>query len=375
MRSRVMRPATLRHQSVTALASAALVLAAAGIGAAMAGRPLPRSAPREAASLAKNTHPAEAALESGRGRHAPSPLAISLAGWRDIFWRTVEEVGADRVLAVAGGVVFFALMAVFPAVAALVSLTGLFADRAAIAGDIGQLVGVLPDGLRTLILDEVDRHLAKEDAALGVTLAIGLGLALWSANAGTKAVIEALNVAYGEVEARSFIRLNLVSLAMTVAALAATLLALFLVVEVPRAMEAFGTSAMDGLLPALRWPLMAILATGVFALLYRYAPSRRPPQWRWVWVGAFIAALLWLAGSGLFSLYLSRFSDFDATYGALGGVIAGMLWMWVSVIALLIGAELNAEAERQTLQDTTDGAPRPIGTRRAMAADTVGATP
>ncbi len=287
----------------------------------------------------------------------------------------MEEVGADRVLAVAGGVVFFALMAVFPAVAALVSLTGLFADRAAIAGDIGQLVGVLPDGLRTLILDEVDRHLAKEDAALGVTLAIGLGLALWSANAGTKAVIEALNVAYGEVEARSFLRLNIVSLAITVAALAATLLALFLVVEVPRAMEAFGTGTMDGLLPALRWPLMAILATGVFGLLYRYAPSRRPPQWRWVWIGAGLAALLWLAGSGLFSLYLSRFADFDATYGALGGLIAGMLWMWVSVIALLIGAELNAEAERQTLQDTTDGAPRPIGTRRAMAADTVGATP
>lgn len=348
-----------------------LIVVASALAATAAVR---LTLPRPVSRVEKDTVPVEAALEMGRGRQARSLGDITAAGWKDVLWRTAGEVSDDRVAAVAGGVVFFALMAIFPAIAALVSLAGLFADRGALAGDIALLVGFLPDGLRTLILDEVDRHVAQEGATLGLTLAIGLGFALWSANAGTKAVIEALNVAYGEREKRSFVRLNLMSLALTFTALAAVLLALWLVVAIPAIVEALGSEPLRQALVLARWPLIAAAATLAFAVLYRYAPSRRPPQWRWVWLGALGAAAAWLAGSALFSLYISHFSDFDATYGPLGGLIAGMLWLWVSVIALLMGAEFNAETERQTLKDTTEGAARPIGTRGARAADTVGAS-
>lgn len=349
-----------------------LIILASALGAAAAVRlSLP---PHPVSRVTKDSVPTEAALETGRGRQARRLGEITAAGWKDVLWRTAGEIADDRVAAVAGGVVFFALMAIFPAIAALVSLAGLFADRGAIAGDIAQLVGFLPDGLRTLILDEVDRHVSQDDAALGVTLAVGLGFALWSANAGTKAVIEALNVAYGEKEKRSFLWLNVISLALTFGALAAVLAALWLVVAIPAIVAATGSEPLRQTIALARWPLIAAAATLAFAVLYRYAPSRRPPQWRWVWLGALGAAAGWLAGSALFSLYISRFSDFDATYGPLGGLIAGMLWLWVSVIAFLMGAEFNAETERQTLKDTTEGAPRPLGARGARAADTVGAS-
>lgn len=348
-----------------------LIILTSALGAAAAVR---LTLPRPASRVTKDSAPVDAALEAGRGRHARALGEITAAGWKDVLWRTAREISDDRVAAVAGGVVFFALMAIFPAIAALVSLAGLFADRGAIAGDIAQLVGFLPDGLRTLILDEVDRHVAQDDAALGVTLAVGLGFALWSANAGTKAVIEALNVAYGEREKRSFLWLNVISLALTFGALGVALAALWLVVAVPLLVDALGSEPLRQGLALARWPLIAAAATLAFAVLYRYAPSRRPPQWRWVWLGALGAAAAWLAGSALFSLYIARFSDFDATYGPLGGLIAGMLWLWVSVIALLMGAEFNAETERQTLRDTTEGTPRPMGTRGARAADTVGAS-
>ncbi|MGQ3353144.1 MAG: YihY/virulence factor BrkB family protein [Phreatobacter sp.] len=348
-----------------------LIILASALGAAAAVR---LTLPSPASRVTKDSAPAEAALESGRGRHARGIGEITAAGWKDVLWRTAGEVSDDRVAAVAGGVVFFALMAIFPAIAALVSLAGLFSDRGAIAGDIAQLVGFLPDGLRTLILDEVDRHVAQDDAALGLTLAVGLGFALWSANAGTKAVIEALNVAYGEREKRSFLYLNLISLTLTFGALGLALAALWLVVAIPILIDALGSELLRQAIALARWPVIAAVATLAFAVLYRYAPSRRPPQWRWVWLGALGAAAAWLAGSALFSLYISRFSDFDATYGPLGGLIAGLLWLWVSVIALLMGAEFNAETERQTLRDTTEGAPRPMGAREARAADTVGAS-
>jgi uncharacterized BrkB/YihY/UPF0761 family membrane protein len=263
-----------------------LIILASALGAAAAMR---LTLPSPASRVTKDSAPVEAALESGRGRHARGIGEITAAGWKDVLWRTAGEVSDDRVAAVAGGVVFFALMAIFPAIAALVSLAGLFSDRGAIAGDIAQLVGFLPDGLRTLILDEVDRHVAQDDAALGLTLAVGLGFALWSANAGTKAVIEALNVAYGEREKRGFLYLNLISLTLTFGALGLTLAALWLVVAIPILIDALGSELLRQAIALARWPVIAAVATLAFAVLYRYAPSRRPPQWRWVWLGPLLA--------------------------------------------------------------------------------------
>ena len=326
--------------------------------------------------LAKDTTAFRAVLEPHRGRRATSPLQIPLLGWRDIFWRTIREAMDDRIMAVAGGVVYFGLLAVFPAVTALVSLYGLFADRATISGYIADLTMVLPAGLQSIIVAQVDRLVSQGDTTLGLAFAVSLGLALWSANAGTKAIIEALNVAYGESEKRSFIRLNLISLGLTLIGIVALLTALGIVVVVPQMFAAFGIGSFkETIVVMARWPLLALAATAVFAALYRYAPSRRRPKWRWVWIGALAAAAGWIAVSGLLSLYFSKFSDFEASYGALGGLIAAMLWMWVSLIVFLMGAEFNAESERQTLEDTTRGGPRPLGLRGAQAADTVGASP
>lgn len=326
--------------------------------------------------LAKDTTALRASLEHNRGRYATSPLQIPYLGWRDIFWRTVREAMDDRIMAVAGGVVYFGLLAVFPAVTAFVSLYGIFADRATITGYIGDLTMVLPAGLQSIIVGQVDRLVSQGDTTLGVAFLLSLGLALWSANAGTKSIIEALNVAYGESEKRSFIRLNLISLGLTLIGIASLLTALGILVVVPKMFTAIGIGSWKETVVVLaRWPLLALAATAVFAALYRYAPSRRRPKWRWVWIGAVLAAAGWIAASGLLSLYFSKFSDFEASYGALGGLIAAMLWMWVSLIVFLMGAEVNAESERQTLEDTTRGGPRPLGLRGAQAADTVGASP
>ncbi|WP_426611503.1 YihY/virulence factor BrkB family protein [Bradyrhizobium sp. McL0616] len=329
---------------------------------------------RNAEANSPEASPAGAATQPGHGRRAKSPFAIPWAGWKDIFWRTYQRIDDDRLLATAGGVVFFGLLAVFPAVTALVSSYGLFADPSTISANLQTLAMMLPEGAFQIVEDQVARVVSHGNTALGITFLFGLVLAIWSANAGVKSMFDALNVAYEEREKRSFIKLNLISLTFTAGAIAALLLMVAAVVAFPLALDHLGIAPESKLIVALaRWPLLLVILLGALAILYRFAPSRDAPRWQWLSIGAVAAAILWIAGSALLSWYLSAFANYNATYGSLGAAIGLMTWMWMSAIVIMFGAELNSEVERQTLRDTTTGRPKPLGSRDAVSADTVGA--
>jgi membrane protein len=311
--------------------------------------------------------------QSGRGRHSSSPLQIPWTGWKDVLWRTYEQINEDRLLAIAAGVVFFGLLAVFPAITALVSCYGLFADASTISDNLQTLALMLPDGSFQIVQDQIARVLANGQAKLGLTFLFGLALALWSANAGVKAVIDALNVVYGEREKRSFIKLNMLSLTFTAGAIAALLLMVSAVVALPLTLDRIGLATDSKTIISLsRWPLLLLVVVLALGILYRFGPSRPGARWEWLSIGTLAAALLWLAGSALLSWYLSNFGNYSATYGSLGAAIGLMMWMWMSAIIVLCGAELNSEIEHQTAVDTTVGPGRPMGARGAAMADTLG---
>jgi membrane protein len=313
------------------------------------------------------------AREPGRGRAAKAPWNIPWTGWKDIFWRTYRQIGEDRLFAVAAGVVFYALLALFPAVTALVSFYGLFADSSTIADNLAAMAVVMPSDAIDIVTDQVARVVAKGEAQLSVSFVFGLAFALWSANAGMKAIIDALNVVYEETEKRGLIRFNLVSLAFTVGAILAALLSLAFVVVFPLALARVGLGPLtETIIGVLRWPALVVLMIFGLAIIYRYGPSRRTARWQWISFGSLLACVLWMLGSAVFSWYLSNFADYDATYGALGAVIGMMMWMWLSVIVILVGAELNSEIEHQTAEDSTVGDDKPLGARGATMADTVG---
>jgi membrane protein len=270
---------------------------------------------------------------------------------------------------VAAGVVFYGLLALFPAVTALVSLYGLFAKASTINEHMAAVTGLLPDSAVSIVQDQVNRLAAKGDAKLGFGFVAGLAIALWSANSGMKAILDALNGVYEEKEKRGFTKLNLVTLCFTLAAIAALLLALGAVVVMPIALNFLGLQEVtDLLLRSVRWPILLALIILGLAVLYRFGPSRREPRWQWVSVGSVVAALAWLAASVLLSWYLAHFANYDATYGSLGAAIGLMMWMWISSIVILFGAELNSEIEHQTIRDTTVEGDKPLGARGAVVA-------
>ncbi len=253
------------------------------------------------------------------------------------------------------------------------SCYGLFADPSTIGSNLQTLSLMLPEGSFTIVQDQIARVVAKGNTSLGATFLFGLALALWSANAGVKAVIDALNVVYEEREKRSFIKLNLLSLTFTAGGIVALLLMVGAVVALPLLLNHLWLPEQGKMIVSLlRWPLLLAMLLLALAVLYRFGPSRREAQWKWLSVGAVAAALLWLAGSALLSWYLSNFGNYDATYGSLGAAIGLMMWMWMSAIIVLCGAELNSEIEHQTAVDTTVGRPKPLGARDAVMADTVG---
>ena len=317
--------------------------------------------------------PPAAALEPGRGRMARQPSDIPARGWRDIIVRTYQQVIEDRIITIAAGITFFGLLALFPAVTALVSVYGLFADPATVRDHLLALSFMLPAGTFQIVEDQITRIVAQDSGALTFKLVLGLGIALWGANAGMKAVIDGLNVAYEETEKRSFIGLNALSLTLTLAALVVVLLAIFTVTIAPAVIAALRMSdTATTVFAALRWLVMAAVLTVGLSVLYRFGPSRAQARWRWVtWGGAF-AALLWIAVSLGLSAYLSNFADYTATYGSLGAAVALMMWIWLSACAVLIGAELNSEMEHQTAVDSTTGPALPMGFRNATMADTLG---
>jgi membrane protein len=308
-----------------------------------------------------------------RGRRAATPWQIPWRGWKDIFIRTYEQLNEDRLLAVAAGVVFYGLLALFPAITAIVSSYALFAKPSTINDHLSMLSGVLPGGAFDIVKEQVGRVLEKGNLKLGTAFVVSFAFALWSANGGMKAIIDALNVVYDEQEKRGFFKLNAISLAFTLGGLLAVLIAIGTVVALPIVLSTVGLGSITEILFKVgRWPLLIVLMLLGLALLYRFGPSRRSPQWQWLSVGSVFATLTWLAGSALLSFYLANYANYDATYGSLGAAIGLMMWMWMSTIVVLLGAELNSEIEHQTKVDSTEGGGKPLGARGAYVADTVG---
>jgi membrane protein len=315
------------------------------------------------------------AAEGGdRGRGAATPAEIPASGWKDILWRVYGNVSDHRILALAAGMTYYSILAIFPALAALVAVYGLFSDPASIAKQLDQVSNVIPGGAVEVAREQLTRVASKGGQALGFTFVTGLAFSLWSANAAMKSLLDTLNIVYGEQEKRGFIKLNAISLGFTVAAVVFILCALGAVVVVPIALKYLGLSnAADVLIRIARWPAMFVALAMGLALIYRWGPSREAPRWRWITWGSVAATILWLAASALFSFYAANFGTFNETYGSLGGAVGFMTWLWISSIAILLGAELNAETEHQTARDSTIGKAMPVGARGAKMADTIGA--
>jgi len=313
----------------------------------------------------------------GHGRSADTPGDIPKAGWKDILWRTWEEQSKDNVSMLAAGVAYYGLLAIFPAIAALVSIYGLVADPSVIESQVSQMAGLLPPEAMSIITDQARKVASAPSEGLGIGVISGLLLTLWSASRGTNSLVAALNVAYGEEERRGFLALAALSLSLTLAGLLFVIMTLVLVVAVPAVIAIVGLQdTVIGWAASLaRWPILAVAVMGVLAVLYRYAPDRREPKWRWVTWGSAIATVVWLLGSAGFSLYVSQFGSYNETYGSVGAVVVLLLWFNLSSYVVLLGAELNAEIEHQTARDTTkqDGwREKPMGQRDAYVADTLG---
>jgi membrane protein len=309
-----------------------------------------------------------------RGRQATSPSKIPAKGWKDILLRVYANIGEHRILSLAAGMTYYSILAIFPALAALVAIYGLFSDPGSIAKHLDQATGFMPGGAIDVARDQLTRVASKGGQTLGLTFAVGLAVSLWSANAAMKSLFDTLNIVYGEREKRGFVKLNAVSLAFTLAAIGFALLALGAVVAVPVVLQYLSLSdAADLFVRNGRWPAMFVALALAFACIYRFGPSREAPRWRWITWGSAAATIFWLIASALFSWYATNFGKFNETYGSLGAAIGFMTWLWISAIMILLGAELDAEMEHQTARNTTTGAPKPLGARGERMADTVGA--
>ena len=334
----------------------------------------PPSSARDRATTTVNHASRSTGPADERGRDADHPAEIPVKGWRDILMRVYRSLAEDRVLAIAAGVTFYGLLALFPAIAALVSIYALFADPTTIREHIGTLAAFAPGQAIDLIGNEIMRIAATAEGKLGFGLIVGLSLSLWSANAGMKAMFDALNVVYDEREKRSFLRLNAITLLFTLGAIVGFLVAVGAVVAIPVVLKFLPIPGGPELFIRMaRWPLLLVIVALALAVIYRYGPSRDRPRWRWVTPGSTLAALIWVAGSLVFSWYAANLGNFDKTYGSLGAAIGFLMWMWLSTIVVLLGGELDAEMEHQTARDSTVGRPKPLGSRGARMADTVGA--
>jgi membrane protein len=312
--------------------------------------------------------------ETGRGQSADTPSEIPVRGWKDIILRVYRGISDDRILLVAAGVTFYALLAIFPGIAALISIYGLYADPASVANHLDTMANVAPGGAIDLLREEMTRLASQGGATLGLSFLGSLAISLWTANSGVKAIFDALNIVYGEDEKRSFLKLNAITLFVTLGIVVFILLTLAAVIAVPVALTYIPLPEVTALAVKIgRWPTLFVLVTTALAVLYKYGPSRTEPRWRWVTWGSVSAAIVWLAASALFSWYVASFGSYNKTYGSLGAVIGFMTWIWISIIVVLVGAKLNAEMEHQTVQESTTGQPKPIGRRGARMADTVGA--
>jgi membrane protein len=310
------------------------------------------------------------------GREAERPSEIPPRGWFAVLKRVKAEVKDDNVPLLAAGVAFYAMLAIFPAIIALVTVYGMVADPDQVESQVGEFAKSLPSGADELLKGQLTNVANAGRQSLSIGLVVSLLAVLWSASGGVQGLVKGLNVVYDERETRGFVKLRGLSLLLTVGAIIVAVVALALITVFPAVIDNLGLGRAGELAASIaRWVVLALLVLVALAVLYRFAPDRANPRWRWVSGGAVVALVLWLLGSIGFSWYVDNFGKYNQTYGALAAVIILLLWLFLSAFAVLLGAEFDAETERQTARDTTTGPERPLGQRDAEVADTLGQSP
>ncbi len=304
------------------------------------------------------------------GVHAETPTQIPPRGWLQIVKRAWAENNADQMPIIGAGVAFFAFLAIFPALIATISLYGLVASPEEVAAQIESLSAQLPEDAQSLLATQLTNITENSGGALTLSLIISILAALWSAAGGTGNLISAVNIAYDEVETRSFIKRKALALGLTLGAIVFVLITFGLIAVVPAVLDALPLGIFGTILAqVVRWVLLLGVVAGSLAVLYRVAPDRDAPKMRWVSLGSVVVTVIWALVSLLFSFYVDNFGSYDKTYGAIAGVIVLMLWLYLTCYLVLLGAEINSEMEHQTAADTTEGEPKPMGERDATVAD------
>jgi membrane protein len=325
--------------------------------------------------MRKERRQREEAEATERGRQAESPRQIPAKGWRDIALRVKREASEDNVSIIAAGVAYYGFLAIFPALAAVILIYGLFADPSAVQHNIASL-SAIPSDVRDMLSQQLTNLARQSNGSLSAGVGISILLAVWSATKGMKALIESLNIAYSEREQRGFFRRSAITLLFTIGMIALGAFAVMLVAVFPAAVDRLGLPHMVAtIIQWARWPILAAAVLLGLALLYRYGPSRQHPRWRWVTWGSGLSTAIWLAASAGFSFYVSHFGSYNKTYGSVAAIVILLTWFLLSAYVVIFGAELNGEMEHQTAKDTTTGTSRPLGRRGAHYADTVGDTP
>ncbi|MDA9865186.1 YihY/virulence factor BrkB family protein [bacterium] len=308
-----------------------------------------------------------------RGRSAETPTDIPAPGWKDIAFRVKDEIAADRVGLIAAGVAFYGLLALFPAITALIALSGLLVEPSQIVDQLESLSGLMPEEVITIVTKQATAVAGSREGGLGLAALFGILVALYSASKGMASLIEGINVAYDEEEKRGFIRLKFVTFALTVFLMIGLLIALMATLGLPVVLAVLELGAVfEILMTAGLWLGLFCLTVFGLSVLYRYAPSRDEPEWKWASTGAVVACVIWVVASAGFAFYVGNFGSYNESFGTLAGVIVLLMWFWISAFIILLGAELNAEMEAQTRVDTTKGPDKPMGSRDAVKADNLG---
>jgi membrane protein len=307
-----------------------------------------------------------------RGRSAETPMHIPKRGWRDILLRAKEGVAEDNVSILSGGTAFFLVLGLVPGLAAIISIYGLIANPSDVERQFAAMSQGMPVEARTILEGQMTR-IASQHQTAGIAALVSFLLALWGGAAAMKTIMNALNIIYHEEEKRGYLKLTAAALGLTLGFVVIGALAVGAIVVLPPLLSHLGLGDASRLTSSiLRWPFLLLLSLLSLAILYRYGPSREHPRWQWVSPGALVGTVVWLAGSALFALYAQNFSNYNKMYGSLGAVVVLMMWLYITAFSLLLGAEINAETERQTARDSTTGAPQPPGRRGAYVSDNLG---
>jgi membrane protein len=298
-----------------------------------------------------------------------SPFAIRSKDWRAILVRAFKRALSDNIGLLSAGIAFYAFLSVFPAVAAVLMVWGLFTDMTTLGAQLGVVRDIAPDAF-SLVADQMVVIASQDDGGLTLGLLVSGILALWSASGGVAALMQAMNMAYHEKETRNFIRRTALTLGFTLAGIIFVGMSIAAIAAVPPILKALYLGAfVEAVIGGARWLIVIALFMAACAVIYRIAPSRAMARWRWIIPGAIAAGIMWLIASVAFSAYLENFNAYNATFGSLGAVAALLMWFWISAYVICLGAELNAELELFTTVDTTIDAPAPRGQRGAYVAD------